>query len=134
MSIVITRDQIIPLLLAACPSFRPVWEEHLADCDEEITYAVLGDFARHLRHLHHQNQSGVFPAVAQVVERLHVEGDHYVREAATIGLLEAIQNVWGHEGTDPEMFARHLLPVSTKWWQSLIDFWSGKSKFVGEGL
>ena len=134
MSIVITRDQIIPLLLAACPSFRPVWEEHCVSYEEEITYVVLGDFARHLLELLRQNQSSVFPAVAQVIERLHVEGDPYVREAATIGLLEAIQNVWGHEGTDPELFVRHLLPVSAKWWQSLKDFWSGKCKYVVEGL
>jgi hypothetical protein len=95
---------------------------------------MLGDFARHLLQLHRQQQTDVFPAVAQVIERLHVEGDHYVREAATIGLLEAIQNVWRNEGTDPELFVPHLLPESARWWQSLNDFWSGKSKFVGEGL
>ena len=72
--------------------------------------------------------------VARLIVRVHLEGDQYVREAATIGLLEGIQNVWGNQNTDQELFAQHLLPESAKWWQSLNDFWSGKSKFVGEGL
>ena len=118
----------MPLLMEACPSYR------LPADDRELLYVMLGDFARHLLQLHRQHQTEVFPAVARVIERLHVEGDHYVREAAAIGLLEGIQNVWGNEGTDPELFVRHLLPVSAKWWQSLNDFWSGNSKFVGEGL
>ena len=95
---------------------------------------MLSDFARHLLQLQRQSRLEEFSAVAHVVERLHVEGDYYVREAATIGLLEGIQNVWANEGSDPELFVKHLHPVSAKWWQSLNDFWSGKSKFVGEGL
>lgn len=125
---------MIPLLIEACPSFQPVLDEHRQYYGEEIPYLVLGDFVRHLLRLHQQHETAGFPAVAQVIERLHIEGEHYVREAATIGLLEGIQNVWGNEGTDPELFVQHLLPVSAKWWQSLNDFWAGKSKFVGEGL
>ncbi len=125
---------MIPLLIEACPSFQPVLDEHRKYYEEEITYTELGEFARHLLHLHHQHQTEVFPAVAQAIERLHVEGDHYVREAATIGLLEGIQNVWGNNDTDPELFVPYLLPESVRWWRSLNDFWSGKSKIVGEGL
>lgn len=118
----------MPLLIEACPSYRPDLP------DEDLLYTALGHFADHLLHLHKQQHTDAFPAVARVIERLHVEGDHYVREAATIGLLEGIQNGWANEGTDPELFVQHLLPVSAKWWQSLNDFWSGRSKFVGEGL
>ena len=125
---VIFKDQVMQLLMEACPLYP------LPAQDRELLYVMLGDFARYLLQLHRQHQTRVFPAVAQVIERLHVEGDHYVREAATIGLLEGIQNVWSNEGTDPELFVQHLLPVSAQWWQSLNDFWSGKSKFVGEGL
>jgi hypothetical protein len=84
--------------------------------------------------LHQQSRAEEFPAVCQVVERLHVEGDHYVREAATIGFLEAIQNIWSSQDVDPKLFARYLLPVSAQWWQNLNDFWDGNSKFVGERL
>jgi hypothetical protein len=126
--IVISKDQVMPLLMEACPSYR------LPEDDRDLLYVVLGDFARHLLQLQQQSRTEEFADVARAIERLHIEGDHNVREAATIGLLEGIQNVWGNNGTDPELFVQHLLPVSAKWWQSLNDFWSGRSKFVGEGL
>jgi hypothetical protein len=126
---------MIPLLLKACPSFQNKWDEHYAENGKEILYYVaLGDFARHLLELYQQHQTETFPEVARAIEQLHIEGDHYVREAATIGLLEGIQNVWGNNDVDPEHFFRYLLPTSAKWWQSLNDFWNGKSKSVGEGL
>ncbi len=125
---------MISLLVEACPSFKPILDEHRRYHDEELPYIVLGELALHLLELHQQHRTEVFPAVGQVIERLHVEGDQYVREAATIGLLESIQNVWGNNDVDPELFVHWLLPVSLKWWQSLNDFWCGKSKFVGEGL
>lgn len=129
-----TQDKIIPLLMEACPSFRAVVDEHRQQIGEEILYVLLGGLARHLLELHQQHQTDAFPAVAEAIERMHIEGDPHVREAATIGLLEGIQNVWSNEGADPELFSRHLLPESARWWQSLQDFWSGRSRFVGEGL
>ena len=130
----ITAEQMMPLLLEACPSFQALWDGHLKDYEEPLIYVALGDFARHLLALYQRRDTEVFPEVACVIERLHVEGDAYVREAATIGLLEAIQNNWTHNEVDPEKFAHYLLPESTRWWRSLNNFWSGKSKFVGEGL
>jgi hypothetical protein len=93
---------------------------------------ALGGFARHLLDLFRAGKTEVFPSVAQVIERLHVEGDPYVREAATIGLLEGIQNAWANNNADPEVFFPFLLPESARWWKSLNKFWSGESKHVGE--
>ncbi len=132
--LVMTQDQIIPLLMESCPSFRAVVDEHQQENGEEILYVLLSGFARHLLQLHQQHQTEAFPAVAEAIERMHVEGDPFVRESATIGLLEGIQNVWNNADVDPELFARHLLPESARWWRSLQDFWSGRSKFVGDGL
>jgi hypothetical protein len=42
--------------------------------------------------------------------------------------------LWESNDVDPNLFAVHLLPESARCWQSLNDFWSGKSKFVGDGL
>jgi hypothetical protein len=129
---------MIPLLIEACPSFKVEWDKHCEECEEHsekiLYYVVLGDFAHHLLELFQKQQVETFPAVARVIEQLHVEGDSYVREAATIGLLEGIQNGWGNNNVNPELFFPYLLPVSAKWWQSLNSFWTGKSKFVGEGL
>ena len=116
----------MPLLIEACPSYR------LPDDNNEMLYVMLGDFAHHLLQLQTQNQIETFPTIAKSIERLHLEGDQYVKEAATIGLLEDIQNIWGNNKTDPELFGIYLLPESLKFWRSLNDFWNGKSKFVGE--
>ena len=126
---------MILLLLEACPSFQRSWDEYCAkNGDEILYYIVLGNFADHLLELHQKHQTGTFPAVGRIIERLHVEGDDYVQKAASIGLLEGIQNAWGNRHVDPEEFSPYLLPVSLKWWRSLNDFWTGKIKFVGEGL
>ena len=72
--------------------------------------------------------------LCEVLERLHLEGEGFVKELATIGILESIQNVWGHTETDPEEFCRFMLPESKKWWNELNDFWAGKIPHVGAGL
>jgi hypothetical protein len=130
----ITKPQLIPLLVEALPSFQAHVDKHIAFYEEEITYALLADFARHLLQLHQEHRTAQFPVVAQVIERLHTEGDHYVREAATIGLLEGIQNIWANNGVDPELFTACLQPESRRWWDELNAFWRGERRYVGEGL
>lgn len=130
----ITKPQVIPLLVEASPSFQAAVDKHMAFYEEEIHYAVLGDFARHLLHLHRESRTAEFPVIARVIERLHTEGDDYVREAATIGVLEGIQNVWANDRVDPELFTTHLLPESRRWWDELNAFWRGERRYVGEGL
>jgi hypothetical protein len=118
----------MPLFLEACPSFQAAWQAS----PQQLLYVGLGDFARHLLQLQQQNRTEEFGAVSQVIERLHVEGDHYVREAATTALFEAIQDVWSSNQVDPELFSACLLPESARRWRSLKDFWGGKSKRPGE--
>jgi hypothetical protein len=130
----ITKEQVMPLLLVACPSFSKRWEEHrlfYEAGDEQLLYIDLGEFASHLVELHKAGRVEEFPAAFQIIERLHLEGDHYVKEAATIGLLEGIQNVAGNTGGQPEEFVPYLGSESIKWWRQLNDFWNGKIPYVG---
>jgi len=113
----------MPLLRKACPSFPPGEE----DDEGNLLFVDLGEFAGHVVHLYQQGQVRELPGVFAVVERLHLEGDEYVREAATIGLLEGIQNVAGHRGIDPAVFLPYLLQESAAWWHRLNSFWSGKA-------
>lgn len=99
-----------------------------------LLYATTGSFAQHLLELHVQGRRNEFPAVAEAIERLHMEGDSSVREAATIGILEGIQNIWGNDGVDPELFGQLLLPESRRWWDELNAFWRGERRYVGEGF
>jgi hypothetical protein len=128
---VITRDEVMPLLLAACPSFRPVWQQVAAEnYDDEgrcrLHYLDAGDVARHLVELQRAGATAEILAAMRVVERLHVEGDDYVRELATIGYLEGIQFAASHvPDVDEADFRAYLGPESRRWWDGLVAFWDG---------
>ncbi len=123
----VTRDQVMGMLLAAAPSFQQVWDADVNDpaYDEELLYVHLGNFANHLVSLQQAGDTSEFEAVFAVTERLHLDGDAYVREAATLGLLEGIQNIAGNRDLDPESFYPYLQPESAKWWKKLNAFWQG---------
>jgi hypothetical protein len=124
----ITKEQVMPLLLESCPSFLERWKEHRTFYeDEELLYVDLGEFAHHVAELQRTHRIEEFPAVFHVIERM----DPYVKEAATIGALESIQNVAGNTGVDPEEFVQYLQPESAKWWRQLNDFWNAKIPYVG---
>lgn len=126
----IQQAQVMPLLLGACPTFSAAWGEHVQEHGDDLLYVAAGSFANHLLSLFQSGQSSALAAVGAVVEELHVSGSPWVREFATIGLLEGIQNVWSNNNTDPESFRQFLGPESQRWWAGLNNFWSGQSPRV----
>ena len=123
-------DQIPQLLLAACPAFDGPYREHVAENGEDLLYVAAGAFANVLLSLQLSGDEEQLGRAAEVIERMHVEGTPWVREFATIGLLEGVQNSWENQGTDPELFALRLGPESLRWWKGLNNFWEGKSPVV----
>lgn len=124
----LTRKQIIPLLIEASPSLLAVREEHVRYYEEEeILCNALGEFATHLFHQFQQNQTADFPAIGKVIERCLAEGDDDVDTVISFGLPEDIQNVWGNNDVDPELFVQYLLPKGLKRWQDVNAFWEGRS-------
>jgi len=124
----ITKEQIQHTLIEAFPSFAPRVNE------SDLPYVVLGDFARFLLKRYQDNDEPVLREAARIIELLHTSGDKYVKEAATTGLLEGIQNTWPSEGVDPEPFRNLLGPVSQQWWDSLNRFWKKEIPFVGADI
>ena len=117
-------------MLSACPSFEPTWREFAQDAErspneDPLYYVLLGDLARHLLALQAAGSTDELPAVFEVVERWHTEGDDYVKEAATIGLLEGIQNNASHRDFDTGVFETWLKPETKKWWLKLNRYWDG---------
>ena len=122
----------MPLFLKACPSFAPDWEQYrAANPDEGLLYIDVSELAHHMVALIKSNQTSEFSAVFDVIERLHIEGDDYVKEAATIGVLESLQNIASNNGVDPEAFVPWLGLESRRWWRQLNDFWQAKIPYVG---
>jgi hypothetical protein len=106
----------MPLVLAACPSFRPVLEGCVGDGDQ-VLYVLLPELAYHLRDIPQAERLEVFPRVAQVIERLLVEGEPYVREAVAFDLLQGIHSSAGGNQVHQEDFFSFLLPESARWWK-----------------
>jgi hypothetical protein len=127
----ITRATMFEPLLVADPSFQPRWMEFLAEWDDEPDpplYLALGSLAEHLLgRLKARNTEG-FDRIFAVVERWHTEGDAYVSEAASIGLLESLQNQSGGSGRRTTTVEPWLGPQSKCWWDKLDRFWDGDAK------
>ena len=123
----LTREQMFEPLLRADPTFRAAWEAFLAQWEGAADlphYVALGDLARHLIAQLEHGETNYFPAVFAVVERWHRDGEHYVREAATVGLLEGLQKTDLHKKTKPSDFEPWLGVETRRWWTKLERFWS----------
>jgi hypothetical protein len=121
----ITRDQMMPMLLTACPSFAQPWQAYVEGpgYEDDLLYLHLNEFASHVVGLLKEGQTTELDAVFAVVETLHKDGDRSVCEAATIGILEGVQNIAESSGFDAESFVPYLGKESASWWRRLKDFW-----------
>ena len=121
----ITREQMMPMLLSSCPSFAEPWARYVEapGYEEDLLYLHLNEFAAHVVSLLKAGETEELGAVFTLVETLHKDGDRYVCEAATIGILEGVQNIAEHSGFDAESFVPYLGSESTRWWRRLNDFW-----------
>lgn len=119
------------MLVDACPSFKEKWDAYVAgpDYDEDLLYISIGEFSQHIVELMGRGEKSEFADIFKAVEKCHLEGDSYVKEAATIGFLEGIQNI-SRDYFDPGLFSPYLLPETKKWWQKLNDFRDGKGKLI----
>lgn len=127
----IRKEQVVPMILEVCPSFQQAFSQSET---KNLLYVVMGDLVRHLLEEYRTGRTGEFTTLCELIERLLVEGEPYVKDLAVIGLLEGIQNAWRDRGEDPENFGRYLLSESRQWWKELNDFWQGKNKLIGTGM
>ena len=115
------------LVVEADPTFEPAWKEWQFLWGQEpnpLEYNCLSDFAEHLIRQLERGETAHFDAVFGVVERWCNEGERYVREAATIGLLEDLQKTKLHTQTKPCDFEPWLRPTSREQWNKVNRFWS----------
>ncbi len=127
------KDMFQPILEAA-DGFKPIWNEFLEEWkgDDEIPqYLALGDLARYISQLILEAKDAELKNIFAVIERWHLEGDAYVREAATVGILEDLQNTNVVGLGIPQKVELYLLPESKKWWLKVSEFWQ-TGKTIGE--
>jgi hypothetical protein len=114
-------------VLRASPSFEPVWREFLAEWEGQSEglpmYLVLSELARHIAKLCDRGVDPELREIFRIVEDWHLYGDEYVREAATIGLLEDLQNTNVVAEHIPARCVSYLGPESLRWWRKVENFW-----------
>jgi hypothetical protein len=131
-AVLTTKVDMMNVLLSALPTFVENWEAFRREWAEEVVdpplYLALGDFARHVIAFLEAKDDDQLRRIFDAVERLHLEGDGYVREAATVGLLEDLQNTNLHRTTDPAQLRPFLRPETLKWWDRVDSFWQGNPR------
>jgi hypothetical protein len=124
---VISRDSMMQPVLRASPSFEPVWREFVAEWQGQPEglplYLVLSDLARHIASLFARGVDSELREIFGIIEEWHLHGDAYVREAATVGLLEDLQNTNVVGEHVPARCLSYLGPESLRWWRKVENFW-----------
>ena len=118
-------------ILAVAKDFGPIWNDFIDEWKEEKElpqYLALSKLARYISQLVENGKTTELENIFAVIERWHLEGDGYVKEAATVGMIEDLQNT-SIVGEDiPEQLESYLLPESKKRWQAVYEFWeTGKT-------
>jgi hypothetical protein len=119
-------DEVSERLLNEMPEFQP------GESDPDSPYITAGRFAHFLLEMYRQENMDALSRGLSFIERLYESDDRQVRELAVIGYLEGLQNVWSNRGTDPESIFPLLGENSRQWWIELNEFWSGRTKYVGQ--
>lgn len=102
----ITKSQIIPLFLKACPSFYPIWKKEHHEWDKITSdsaseeyrayYPHITRFANHIVNLLNNDQIDEFPKIFKVVEKILQDGDQESKELMVVGLIEDLQSLLSH--------------------------------------
>ncbi len=123
----ITRSQVLPLLLEACPSYEADWKKftaEYADDPDPFLYVAIVQFAGHLSKVLAAGDGDSLGRVFNLLERFITEGDAEVQEAAVVGLVKNLQNADLHHGTAPDDYVPFLLPQTRRWWDKVRTFWT----------
>lgn len=127
---VIEKQQIFPMLLAACPSYVNRYEAYIAKNyepeEERLLYVDICDFTAYIIECDQHQKTDEFNDVFELVEQMLVHGDYYVKDFATVGILETLQNQLLDKKIELGEFEKRLYPESKLCWNQIIDFWSGK--------
>jgi hypothetical protein len=126
----IAKAAMFKPMLAALPSFISAWDDlvkeeaafsaDLGEVDRPVPiYRGLECLSAHLAKSLDGKQSRDLDRAFDIIEQWIVDGDPYVKEAATIGLFERIKHAKGPKSSFKMQFRDCLRPASRKTWDAL---------------
>ena len=121
----ITKNDVMPTLLEACPGFVPMWTEHLKWWDAETRgiYNDTAELASYLVLSYERGDTSEFKAVFDTIEQILRDGDEEARGAAAVGVLESVQVQASHYDFGPSVFLEWLGPLSRQAWGEIEALW-----------
>jgi len=116
----ITPEMVANLVFEACPSYREAWPEFDTGNPTDTIYSipVLIGLAGHVAALWRRRQFSEFPAIFDLIERLHVEGNKKVVDHVVFYFTETLYVELQKQGINPRFAERRLGPAGTYW----LDF------------
>jgi len=125
---VIQKSQVVPLILARCPSFQPLWAKHQEfwDGEEAGIFNDLSEFATFIVDAYASQDTEPVVAAFGLIEELLADGDDEVRAAAAIGFLEGVRNIASWRPFGAAAFVQWLGPKSKEAWSEIEETWRGK--------
>jgi hypothetical protein len=127
MTTYLRRSEVMPVLLEACPSFRPRWEEHVAWSGyEPLLHVDISEFGTHVAELAHRGNHAALPLAFAAIERLLAEGDDDVQNAVAVSFLEELGGHFGSFEAAERMVGRHFGARTAADWREItapINVW-----------
>ncbi|NOV01196.1 DUF7674 family protein [Paenibacillus planticolens] len=88
----IQKEQVMDMIIKACLSYKNRYSIYLKDNyevgEERLLYVDITDFIDHMFERYQKRCIEELDKVFDCIEELHLNGDDYVKEWATIGFLE----------------------------------------------
>ena len=103
-------------ILKTFPNFK--YDEEL-----ELAYILAGEFVDYMQDLVGVNEIELDKAL-KYIEKLHKDKHQCIKELATIGFVENIQNTWSED--NKKIIYPKLGTKTKKSWDDLNKFWEGK--------
>lgn len=123
----ITKDNLLECILKRSDDFKEHLETHNPDWKEEGDYTALAEYARYILSLYKENKEEQIKENFRLIGEVFDEGDQYVKEAVTIGLLETLQNnISWEKDIKGEVFLPLLSEALKNEWKKVGDFWEGR--------
>lgn len=123
----ITREEVMNLFIEACPSFKENWEAYISSEEDRnsstVLYSDLTCFANYLVCQKDNEMMIETKIVFDIIEQILQQGDTFVKEAITVGLLEDIQNILISQSMGLNVFNMYMHKETKKSWRDLTDFW-----------
>ena len=121
MRMKITPEEVADLIFKACPSYREAWPglDTGHNTDQKYSIPLMIGFASHVARLWKNRRFAEFPAIFELIERLHVEGNKKVVDHVVFYFTELLYIELKKHGINPRFAERRLGPLSYHWLEFL---------------